>query len=310
MISSGSSASTGDADPLRGRPHLRRHPAQQEGLRLAHRHDHPGDGPTRSAPTECEGHLEQVRTWKTQRRASLEDELRFCSPSSSSSARRLEAFSPRSTRSTPMLEAERARSSAASSASGAPCALDRSTRSTAPERPIDARFHPYWGSLIKEGRDAPASAIRSRSTPASTPRRSRISARIRRCSTTAAPATACPTSSSFVLARPLARGPSEFTPEAGVNSGARSARPRPRAREKERTGRFISSRGEGPTRPPSRRTFCAARRAKIRRAPRPRAREKKRTGRFISSRGEGPTRPPSRRTFCAARRAKIRRAPR
>ncbi len=115
-------------DPLLRRPHLRRHPAQQEIGRLAHRHDRARTRDGRSSPCgACAG------------RSSVLEELEA----------RLEDLE---------LERDRLRNGGGPAAA-APAVFEAEVaealqRRGALQRRISAGFNPYWGSLFKEGRAA------------------------------------------------------------------------------------------------------------------------------------------------------------
>ncbi|MCS6899260.1 MAG: HAD-IG family 5'-nucleotidase [Polyangiaceae bacterium] len=103
------------------------------------------------AYTECQGHIELLADLED-RRQKTEDELRYLQLKFKQLSRQIEALSSREQGSVPgqALEAERAQIKRRLEAvRGAFRALD--AQITQLEAHIDRRFHPYWGSLLKEG---------------------------------------------------------------------------------------------------------------------------------------------------------------
>lgn len=103
------------------------------------------------AYSECEGHLELLADLEDQRQKT-EDELRYLQLKFKQLSRQIEAFSPAEHGLVPgqVLEAERARlKRRLEAARGTLRALD--AQIIALEAHVDRRFHPYWGSLLKEG---------------------------------------------------------------------------------------------------------------------------------------------------------------
>ena len=142
----------GRRDPLRRRPHLRRHPPQQEGERLAHGDDHPGARGRGPRPRVVPGGLRARRVPRGRARPPggraplLPDALQGALAAHGPRARRRPAKSERPrARPRPSARASSARSIASAGACGT---SRRSSRVI--ERRVDQRFHPYWGSLLKE----------------------------------------------------------------------------------------------------------------------------------------------------------------
>ena len=142
----------GRRDPLRRRSHLRRHPAQQEGERLAHGDDHPGARGRGPGPRVLPGRLRARRgpgggARPPRGRASL-------LPVALQGA--VAAHRPRPHEQRPEVERlrrGRRRAHRGSSGRSIGCAVASGTSTAelqAIERRIDQRFHPYWGSLLKE----------------------------------------------------------------------------------------------------------------------------------------------------------------
>jgi HAD superfamily 5'-nucleotidase-like hydrolase len=103
------------------------------------------------AYTECQGHIELLADLED-RRQKTEDELRYLQQKFKQLSRQIEAFSPREQGLVPgqVLEAERARvKRRLEAARGTFRGLDAQILQL--EAHIDRRFHPYWGSLLKEG---------------------------------------------------------------------------------------------------------------------------------------------------------------
>ena len=125
----------------------------QEGERLAHRDDHPGARGRGRSPTS--------RAARTSRAPSTSRTGASGSRTSSASTRRASRTSrasidararskPNGVRRWPRLEAERGAHQARDRAGARPAPQRRRRARRRSSGAIDQRFHPYWGSLLKE----------------------------------------------------------------------------------------------------------------------------------------------------------------